>query len=485
MAPWGLTTLSLLTTTISILSKPTGYPTFLENVKRNAFSFSPSQSAILVELLLLDFLGWRLLNLADLHAGLLILNHYYFTSGPSGFEHNVWWRFTRRVFLMVGTVPLYVTLLRSENSPWIKTIVTPLVAESMLAELLSLHWDTSDVDLIYNRDWPRRTLIVKPANPPTYNHHKSRETAGEKKTTEENRDALSSSVTTENLCDRVHGLWSPAAEADDKHDPRSLPPNDSNLEKIFSPTYQAPVGKCGHWRCLLYLGIYIAGRVIRWPLLFGDLALITWLLHRDLQPVTLLIADSLLDIRLVKDLLLLSYFASILLLGCISIVVAIRLLFRWMCQHISSLRRLQQWFQDFASAAPVTHNAIHLVGLMTPYILFFCFNRTLTPWIPQLSRNVLSIIIQLIVIPIFYAMMYLLVCGKEDNEGIPASPELQPQAEPTSDASPGPDSTSQDNKTDADKDASGSHRSMNGDRFHILRLGLLTSTATIWFFFCR
>ncbi|KNG83808.1 hypothetical protein ANOM_008008 [Aspergillus nomiae NRRL 13137] len=310
MAPWGLTTLALLTTTISILIKPTGHPSLLENVKRNVLMFSPSQSAILVVLLLLDLIGWRLLSLADIHAGLMILNHYYFTSGPSGLEHKVWWRFTRRAFLMVGTVPLYVILLRSEQSPWIKVIVTPLVADSMLAELLSLHWDASDEDLIYNRDWPRNTLVVKPANPPTRNHHENREGADEKKKTNENRDT-SSSVTTENLCERVYGLWSPVAEADDKQDPRSLPPNDANLEKIFSPTYQAPGYKCRHWRCLIYRVKYLATRIVRWPLLFGDLALITWLLHRDLQPVTLLVADALLDIRLLKDLLTLSYYACI------------------------------------------------------------------------------------------------------------------------------------------------------------------------------
>ncbi|KAE8402315.1 hypothetical protein BDV37DRAFT_252625 [Aspergillus pseudonomiae] len=484
MAPWVLTTLSLLTTTISILIKPTGHPTLLENVKHNVLMLSPSQAAILVGLMLLDLIGWRLLSLADIHAGLMILNHYYFTSGPSGLEHKLWWRFTRRAFLIVGTVPLYVILLRSEHSPWIKIIVTPLVADSMVAELLSLHWDASDEDLIYNRDWPRNTLVVKPANPPTRNHHENREGADEKKKTNENRDT-SSSVTTENLCERVYGLWSPVAEADDKQDPRSLPPNDANLEKIFSPTYQAPGCKCRHWRCLIYRVKYLATRIVRWPLLFGDLALITWLLHRDLQPGTLLVADALLDIRLLKDLLTLSYYACILFVGCISVVVAVRLLFRLMCQHMSFLRRIQQWFQDLATAAPITHKATRIFGFMIPHILIFYVCRYQITQIPPLSRNILSIFIELIVIPIFYAMMYLLVCGKEANEGIPTDPELQPQAEPTSDAGSGPDSTSQDSNKDAGKDAPGSRQSVDGDRFHILRLGLLMSTATIWFFFCR
>ncbi|KJK60996.1 hypothetical protein P875_00042770 [Aspergillus parasiticus SU-1] len=487
MALWGLTTFALVTATISVLIKPTGHPTFHENVKRNVLLFSPSQSALLVAVMLLDFMSWRLLNLVDIHAGLAISCHYYFTSGSSGLERKLWWRLTRRTFLIGGTVPLYVTLLRSENSPWIKIMATPLVADSILIELLSLFWDTSEADLGFNRDWPHRTLVVKAANPPTHTHDENKGDADQDKKTEEDRDTPSSAVTPDGLCDRVYGLWSPTAEADDNDHLQSWPPNDSNLRRIFSPMHRAPPGKCGHghWRCLIYLVTYATTLVIRWPLMFGDLVLITWLLHRDLQPVTLFVADILLDIRLLKDLLTLSYMASIVLLGDIFILVAVRSLFRQLCQYISFLRRIKQWFQDLPRVAPITYKAIHLSQQIITIATVSHFSITLVlAVIPPLSRNTLSSLMELLVIPIFYVTMYMLVCGREKSEKAPADPELQPKADSSPEASPRPNSTPQDHTKDADNDASETRQSANGDRFNILRLGLLISTATIFFLFC-
>ncbi|KAE8143781.1 hypothetical protein BDV38DRAFT_266924 [Aspergillus pseudotamarii] len=430
--------------------------------------------------MLLDFISWRLLDLVDIHAGLMISSHYYFTSDSSRLERKWWWRLMRRTFLIGGTVPLYVTLLRSEHSPWIKILATPLVADSILIELLSMFWGTSEADLGFNRDWPHRTLVVKNANPPIRDRDEDQGEADLNKKTEEDRDTLSSSVTADSLCDRVYGLWSPTAEADGNDDSQSLPPNHSNLEQIFSPTRRAPLGKCGHWRCLIYLVIYITTRVVRWPLMFGDLALITWLLHRSLQPVTLLVADILLDIRLLKDLLTISYIAFIIMLGSLCILVALRLLFLRLCQYISFLRRITQWLKDLASAAPITHKVIHQI--ITPASASYCSFKLLMAGVPQLSRNMLSIFIEFIVIPIFYVLTYLLICGKEKSDGAPADPKPQSKAGPTSEASQNPDNTFRDNKKDADNDASGSRQSMNGVRFHILRLGLLISTSAIWFF---
>ncbi|KAE8369159.1 hypothetical protein BDV27DRAFT_121160 [Aspergillus caelatus] len=436
--------------------------------------------------MLLDFISWRLLSLVDIHAGLMISSHYYFTSDCSGLERKWWWHCMRRTFLIGGTLPLYVALLRSENSPWIKILVTPLVADSILIELLSLFWDTSEADLRFNRDWPHRTLVVKPANPPTRNHDKDQGEADPNKKTEEDGDTLSSSVTADSLCDRVYELWWPAAEADDNDDSQSLPPNHSNLEQIFSPTRRAPLGKCGHWRCLVYLVIYIATRVIRWPLMFGDLALITWLLHRSLQPVTLLVADILLDIRLLKDLLTISYMAFIIMLGSICILVALKLLSLRLCQYISFLQRFTQWLQDLASATPITNKVIHFIHhIITPATVSYCSFKLLMTGDPQLSRNMLSFFIELIVIPILYVLTYLLICGKEKSEDVPADPKLQPKTGPTSEASQNPDNTFQDKNKDADNDASESRQSVNGVRFHILRLSWLISTSTIWLFACR
>ncbi|KAE8321377.1 hypothetical protein BDV39DRAFT_197649 [Aspergillus sergii] len=438
--------------------------------------------------MLLDFMSWRLLNLVDIHAGFAISCHYYFTSDSSGLERNLWWRLTRRAFLIGGTVPLYVTLLRSENSPWIKILATPLVADSILIELLTLFWDISEADLGFNRDWPHRTLVVKAANPPTHSHDENKGDADQNKKTEEDRDTPSSAVTPDGLCDRVYGLWSPTAEADDTDHLQSLPPNDSNLEKIFSPTHRAPLGKCerGHWRCLLYLVTSVTMRAIRWPLMFGDLALITWLLHRGLQPVTLTVADMLLNIRLFKDLLTISYLASIVFLGNLLIFVAVRWLLRRLCQYISFLRHIKQWFEDLPSVAPITSKAIHLFQwIITIATVSHCSITLVLAVIPQLSRNMLSYFMELIVIPIFYITMNMLVCGREESGNAPADPELQPKAEPASETSPSPNSTPQDHTKDADKDVSKSRESANGDRFNILRLGLLISTATIWFLFCQ
>lgn len=488
MAPYGLTTFALVTATISVLIKPTGHATFHENVKRNVLLFSPSQSTLLVAVMLLDLMSWRLLNLVDIHAGLAISCHYYFTSDSSGLERKLWWRLMRCAFLIGGTVPLYVTLLRSENSPWIKILATPLVADSILIELLSLFWDTSEADLGFNRDWPHRTLVVKTANPAARNHDEDKGDADENKKTVEDRDTPSSAVTPDGLCDRVYGLWSPTAEAEDNDHLQSLPPNDSNLRRIFSPTHRAPLGKCGrgHWRCLTYRVIYVAMRVIRWPLMFGDLALITWLLHRGLQPLTLIVADSVLGIRLLKDLLTISYLASIVLLGDIFIFVAVRLLFLQLCQYISFLQRIKQWFHDLPSVAPITYKAIHLFQwIITIATVSYLSMILVIAVIPQLSRNILSAFMELIVIPIFYVTMYMLVCGKEESENAPADPERQPEADPSPEASPGPNSTPQVHTKDADNDAIKSRQSANGDRFNILRLGLLISTASIWFLFCH
>lgn len=461
MAPWGLTTFALITATISVLIKPTGHPTFRENVKRNVLLFSPSQSALLVAVMLLDLVSWRLLNLVEIHAGLAISCHYYFTSDSSGLERKLWWRLTRRAFLIGGTVPLYVTLLKSENSPWMKILAMPLVADSILIELLSLFWDTSEADLGFNRDWPHRTLVVKTANPPT-RKHENKGDADQNTKTVEDKDTPSSNVTADGLCDRVYGLWSPTAEVDDKKDLQSLPPNDSNLERIFSPTHRAPLGKCGqgHWRCLTYLAMYIAMRVIRWPLMFGDLALITWLLHGGLQPLTLTVADMLLNIRLLKDLLTISYMACIVFLGNILIFVAVRLLFRQLCQYISFLRRVTQWFQDLPSVAPITYKAIHLFQWIIAIATVSHLSVILViAVIPQLSRNILSAFMELIVIPMFYITMYMLVCGREKPEKAPANPEPRPRADPAPEAGPCPNITSQDHTNDADNDASKSLQS--------------------------
>jgi hypothetical protein len=46
-------------------------------------SFSPFRSGAIVTALLVHLIGWRLLNIADIYAGLRLSSYYYFPSDLS------------------------------------------------------------------------------------------------------------------------------------------------------------------------------------------------------------------------------------------------------------------------------------------------------------------------------------------------------------------------------------------------------------------
>ena len=480
-----LATFSLLTATICTLIRPNGCKTFIEDVKLNILSFSPFRSGVITTAMVLSLIGYRLLNLAELHIGLGLLAQNYFESELTDLGRGFWSRFARRAFLVGVTLPLYMMLLASANCGWIQVFATVLVADAVLVEILTFYWRTS---CEVRGGWPRRVLLEKPlfsTDHPTHGRVENRSEENEFGERKEPRHIQPSSTQRDNLCDRIHQLWPPAAGPDINSVPYLFPlENTPKLGRIFDPTIRAR-WTCGHWRCLVYMILYVAVRAIHMSWIFVELALTTWLLHCELQPLTLQVAGKLLESNLLNGLLTMVYQVCTLLLVLIFIYVSSRLLFT----HLLS-RLFKQKLQDLAETAPITHQVLTVLGtLCMPTILSYYLTMALFLRIQWSTKDILSYIVEIIAVPTIYITVYWLVCSTARSEQAP--PELQSYSNTGQSlgSSVAPDNNGQGTQNPAATESistlSYKEKKALGFRLAIFRLAILVPTATVWIFLYR
>lgn len=502
--PWLLPTLSLLTATTSNLISPNGRKSFVEDVKSNTLAFSPFRFGATAIALILELIGCRVLNLAQIHVllGLLVPHH-----DRLDLDRGVWPAFARRAFLIGVTLPLYMMLMAFASHRWIQVFTTLVVAEPVLAELLTFRGRAS---FEVRGDWPHSVLLVKSLAPSDRLDRDHFENESKSSETEENQQLPTPSR--DNLCDRVHQLCPPSAQPV-IFTSQSLPlENNPKLKKIFNPTI--PVQwTCGHSRCLVYKILHLAVGAISklWAIL--ELASTTWLLHYEMQPVTLQIADKLWQSHLVYGILatlydlcgviliaIFGYISATLLLNRLVIPLSTRL-FIHLSKHSLRLQRMHRKLQDLAQAAPITYNVLNVCrALLMQGIPCWYIGHALAFLAPRhegFTQEFLSYLIEGIVIPAIYVIVYCLVCSMTRADQ--AGPELHAHLNAgqsaehsiASDRNCGnvqnaaaTDSSSADSSEEDKTPKAGleSSRALKEFRSTILRLAILVGTGTIWVF---
>lgn len=488
-----LATLSLLTATVCALLRPNGCKTFIDDVKLNILSFSPFRSGAIVTAMVLSLISYKLLNLADLHVALGLLARNYFPSELPDLRSGFWSRFARQAFLIGGTLPLYMMLLGSANHRWIQVLATVLVADAVQAEILTFYCRTS---FEVRGGWPRRALLEKPVSStdhPTQGHVENpseRIESGERK---KHRHIPPSPVQRDNLCDRVHQLWPPAAEPDIHSIPYSFPlENAPKLGRILDPTIQAR-WTCGHWRCLVYMVLCVAVRAILMSWIFVEIASATWLLHCVLQPLTLQVAGTLLESNLLNGLLTMVYQLCTPLLLVLFAFVCSNLLFTRVFTRLSKqFYIIQRMEQKLHETAPITHKALTVLGklcmpLMSSYYLTLALLLRI-PWL-TLTKEILSYIVEIMAIPTIYITVYWLVCSAARLEQAPPEPQSYPNTGQSLGPSVALDSNGQGTQNPAATDSISTHsyttKKALGFRLAIFRLAILVPTAAVWIFLYR
>jgi hypothetical protein len=155
-----------------------------------------------------------------------------------------------------------------------------------------------------------------------------------------------------------------------------------------------------------------------------ELVSTTWLLHREVEPVTLRLAGNLLEVDIVNSVLATLYDICIALFIFIIVYIAsailvIRLFFftplvTRLPNQIYILQWMQQKFQDLAEAAPITHQVlkallIHSIpGISSHYVSPALITRAI-----GLTKEKLSFIFKIIVISTLYITLYRLPVGSD------------------------------------------------------------------------
>ncbi|KAJ5833318.1 hypothetical protein N7474_001629 [Penicillium riverlandense] len=502
--PWLLPTFSLLTATISDLIGPNKGKSFVEDIKLNILGFSPFRFGAIATAIVLELIGCRLLNLAEIH---IILGLLEPDLHILGLERGFWSLFARRAFLIGITLPLYMMLLASASHRWIQVFATLIVAEAVLAETIFTFYRRTSVEV--RRDWPRRVLLVR-SDHLNDGHFENKSKPSEFEEKEEHEDIPPPSPLTDNLCDRVRQLWPSAAEPVTSGSRFLLLENTPELKRIFDPNVRAQ-WTCGHWRCLAYMVLHVAVLAVAksWPII--ELVSTTWLLHCELQPVTLQVAGKLSQSNLVYGLVSMLYQVGLLVLIVIFGVISaglllnrlIRPLFTRLFIRLSKqshiLQRMQQKIQDLAETAPITFQVLNVSrAVLCQITLCLYIGRPLLPLCEKFSQERFSYIIEFIAIPTIYVMVYWLVCivirteqaspelGSRSNGGQSSEPNIATDSNCEDTQNPaGTDSrsTPSNEENKAPKDVSESSRPLKELRLNILRLSILAATATIWIFF--
>lgn len=450
--PWLLASFSLLTATISNIIKPSGHQTFIEDAMFNILSFSPFQSGRDVLSLVVYLIHLRLLNIAGIHTSLRLLSCHAFPTELSGIRRGFWPLFARFAFFIGATLPLYATLLASTSYLWLQVFTTFLVAESVLAELLRFYEDSvHDGGFTVRRGWPRSMLIMNPLVTTNHPFH---------------RPVAPPSASKDNLCDRIQQLWSIEADTDIAFTIYPLHPEyEAKLDGIFSLKVRPAPWSCRHWRCLVYIISRAAIRIFGFSW-YIELASTTWLLHIDLHPVTLQISDQVLENDLAGGLLTLFYHISYLLTVVVSAVIFSNLLFI----RLGKQGWIKQRFQDLAGSIPITNKTLQAVGrhFIMPKVLALVFHRFLGPEDWELTPQMVSIAMEIVVILIIYIIGYrLLFCPKSNHQ--------EPQALH--------ETFSKDKKKPPNGGTEYPKGMRPGVRFQVFRLTIWTPTVIVWIYF--
>ncbi|KAJ5605513.1 hypothetical protein N7510_008294 [Penicillium lagena] len=498
---------SLLTATISNLISPNGRRSFVEDVKSNILAFSPFRFGATATALVLELIGCRLLNIAEIH---VTFGRLADENSLLDLELGFWSRFARRAFLIGVTLPLYMMLLASASYRWIQAFATLLVAEAVLSEILIFYRRTS---FEVRRDWPHRVLLVKSlalSDHLNHGHFENESKSGEFEEKEEHENIPPPSALGDNLCDRVHQLRPPAAEPVKFASLENTP----KLKKIFDPTVRAQ-WTCGHWRCLVYMVLHVTVRAVSSSWTIIELASTFWMLHCELQPVTLRVADKLSQSHLVYGLLstlyqvgglslvvIFGYIIAGLLLNRLLMPLVTRLVTR-LSKKSRVLQGIQQKFQDLAETTPITYNVLNFLRAsflrvtLTQGFMVYYFGQALAPLYRNFSPEKFSYIIEIIAIPTIQVMIYWLVCIVTRTEQAPQELESHFNAGQSSGPNIATDSdckgaqnpvatdsrsTSSNEEEKVPKDGSVSSRTIKEFRLTIVRLATLVSTATIWIF---
>lgn len=480
----------LLTATISNIVKPGGRQTF-EDVKNNILSFSPFRSLRIISSLVIYLLHLRLLNIAEMNTGLRLLSHVEFPSDSSGLRCEFWPRFARRVFLIGGTLPLYAILLASTSNRWLHALMASFVAEPVLAEVLWFYRDCSHDGFIVQRGWPHRTMLVSTTDYRVHDHTNDTCKRHVTETEEEDRDIASPSTLNDNLCDRIHQLWSKDSDQNIHFTASSLNSKlDSKLERILSLYIRPAQWTCGHWRCLVYMISFVL-RIISFAW-YIEQALITWLLHVDIHPKMLQLSQKMLRNNVLGGTLTYAYQISCILTPIVSAHFFSRLLLILLYKQ----RRIKQACQDFANFAPITHKGMQLFSnVFMPNILGLVLARTISSHCILLTGEKLSYSLEMAVMSIIYIMGYRLLISvsytstKRGSQSASVSP-LTPDTPSKSDcqettnsaasASASPPTYLEDK---AKVPQGGSYpRIATSSRFQIFRLAIMVPTLVVWIF---
>ncbi|GIC94656.1 uncharacterized protein Aud_001985 [Aspergillus udagawae] len=483
-----LATFSLLTATISYLISPNRQKSFFQGVKSNIWFFSPFLSGAIATNVAILLIGYRILNLAKTHVGLALLVQNGF---PPDLGYGFWSCFARRAFLVGATLPLYMMLLASANDRLIQGITTTLIAQTVLAELSTFHCVTS---YEVRGGWPHRVLVEGSVFSADHVENEAKASRSEKRN--EHRNITPTPALTDNLCDRIRQL-SPLAAGSDITSASHffLLEQTPELTKIFDPSVPAQ-WMCGHWRCLLYVILHIAVRAIWRSLSLIELVSTTWLLHCELEPVTLQLAGKLLEGNIINGVLSTLYDLCTALFIFIfayigSTLLVIHLFFHTplitdLPNRIHILQRMQQKFQDLAEAAPIIHQVLKALLIHSiPVISSYYGSLALVTRAIALTQEKLSCIIEIIVIPTLYITVYCLAVGS--NQAL-SEPNVAPDS--NCQGTQDPDTTVSSSPHSGEKEEmpwaeSKFYQTPKELCSAIFRLAIVVPTLTVWIFLYR
>lgn len=392
-----LPTLSLLTATTSYILTPSQKSSVREDIKSNIKLFSPFRSGATTLVVILQVLCFRILKIAPGVVTLRLLALQDNSDSDSDLEsnsnstpdsdldpqicaadpgHTPFIRFSRRSFLLSITIPLYITVLLSGRyEKWILGFTTALLAESIIAEILTVFW-ISKIEVRSSGDWPRWFLLAE-----------AKDTAGGsgsefdgfygrldydylKKSSDESREGneghkqgegQATISQTNTLCEYVERLYTttPASSLSSttststkitpkptQHKPKTIilsktyPP----LKALFTPSQS----KCPHhWSCKFHVKIQQLSKIIFYVYAILEPILTTYLLLTSLKTVLTNGPGSSLLNRLMKNNLIFGILATVWdIFSVIFLVLFIYVFFNIFYYVLTTRIRIQDRIQD-------------------------------------------------------------------------------------------------------------------------------------------
>jgi hypothetical protein len=235
-------------------------------------------------------------------------------------------------------------------------------------------------------------------------------------------------------------------------------------------------------------------RIIASSWLYVELVSTAWLLHVDLQPVTLPVSDKILEDNILGGVLTMVYQISLILTLFATGFILSAMLFSRLCKQA----RIQQALRDLAETAPITYKAIDALGKLVPSFMGYLFVRYIFPPDPSLTRQILSYGIESIVVLSTYITGYRLTISPLRSKRAPTEAESQSSSGSSLEPNTAPNIQYQDaqnpaatteshttlsnDKTKASPDGCEFSQTPNGFHFGVFRLAILVPTVAVWIF---